>query len=61
MSGGTRMPPARFPNAQGSASQRTLKLRVAGASKSAVEAIERAGGSITLTRPVREPAEAAAE
>ncbi|MBV0891274.1 50S ribosomal protein L15 [Paracoccus sp. Z118] len=38
-----------------------LKLTVAGASKSAVEAVERAGGSITLTRPVREPAEAAAE
>ena len=32
---------------------------VAGASKTAVEAIEKAGGKITLTRPVKE--EAAAE
>jgi large subunit ribosomal protein L15 len=36
-----------------------LNLTVAGASKTAVEAIERAGGKITLTRPVKE--EAAAE
>ena len=37
----------------------TLNLTVAGASKTAVEAIEKAGGKITLTRPVKE--EAAAE
>ena len=36
-----------------------LDLTVAGASKTAVEAIEKAGGKITLTRPVKE--EAAAE
>ena len=36
-----------------------LNLTVAGASKTAVEAIEKAGGKITLTRPVKE--EAAAE
>ena len=36
-----------------------LDLTVAGASKSAVEAIEKAGGKITLTAPARE--EAAAE
>ena len=36
-----------------------LVLTVAGASKTAVEAIEKAGGKITLTRPVKE--EAAAE
>ena len=36
-----------------------LNLTVAGASKTAVEAIEKAGGKINLTRPVKE--EAAAE
>lgn len=36
-----------------------LNLTVAGASKAAIEAIEKAGGKITLTRPVKE--EAAAE
>lgn len=36
-----------------------LNLTVAGASKTAVEAIEKAGGKITVTRPVKE--EAAAE
>ena len=36
-----------------------VTLEVAGASKTAVEAIEKAGGKITLTRPVKE--EAAAE
>ena len=36
-----------------------LNLTVAGASKAAVEAIEKAGGKITVTRPVKE--EAAAE
>jgi len=36
-----------------------LNLSVAGASKAAVEAIEKAGGKITLSRPVKE--EAAAE
>ena len=36
-----------------------LDLTVAGASKTAVEAIEKAGGKITVTRPVKE--EAAAE
>ncbi|WP_313136739.1 50S ribosomal protein L15 [Paracoccus jeotgali] len=35
-----------------------LELTVAGASKSAVEAIEKAGGKITLTAPVREDAAA---
>ena len=38
-----------------------LNLTVAGASRTAVEAIERAGGKITLTRPVRERAETGAE
>ncbi|MDS9466402.1 50S ribosomal protein L15 [Paracoccus sp. MBLB3053] len=36
-----------------------LNLTVAGASKAAVEAVEKAGGKITVTRPVKE--EAAAE
>ena len=36
-----------------------LNLTVAGASKAAIEAIEKAGGKITVTRPVKE--EAAAE
>ena len=38
-----------------------LNLTVAGASRTAVEAVERAGGRITLTRPVRERAESGAE
>ena len=38
-----------------------LNLAVAGASRTAVEAVERAGGRITLTRPVRERAESGAE
>ena len=38
-----------------------LNLTLAGASKAAAEAVEKAGGSLTLTRPVRETAEAAAE
>ena len=38
-----------------------LNLTLAGASKAAAEAVEKAGGSLTLTRPVREAAEAAAE
>ena len=38
-----------------------LNLTVAGASKTAVEAVERAGGRITVTRPVRERAESGAE
>ena len=33
-----------------------LTLTVAGASKAAVEAIEKAGGKITLTRPAKEDA-----
>jgi large subunit ribosomal protein L15 len=37
----------------------TLNLTVAGASKAAIEAIEKAGGKITVTRPAKE--EAAAE
>ena len=38
-----------------------LTLTLAGASKAAAEAVEKAGGKLTLTRPVRETAEAAAE
>ena len=39
-----------------------LNLTLAGASKAAAEAVEKAGGSLTLTRPVRETAtEASAE
>ena len=39
-----------------------LNLSLAGASKAAAEAVEKAGGSLTLTRPVRETAtEASAE
>ncbi|WP_299361333.1 50S ribosomal protein L15 [uncultured Paracoccus sp.] len=38
-----------------------LNLTVAGASKSAIEAVEKAGGSVSLTRPVRETADATAE
>lgn len=38
-----------------------LNLTIAGASKSAVEAVERAGGRVTVTRPVRETADVAAE
>ena len=36
-----------------------LNLTVAGASKAAIEAIEKVGGKVTVTRPVKE--EAAAE
>lgn len=35
-----------------------LRLTLAGASKAAAEAVEKAGGTLTLTRPVREAAEA---
>ena len=35
-----------------------LTLTVAGASKTAIEAIEKAGGKITVTRPVKEDAAA---
>ena len=38
-----------------------LTLTLAGASKAAAEAVEKAGGKLTLTRPVKERAEAAAE
>ena len=38
-----------------------LTLTLAGASKAAAEAVEKAGGRLTLTRPVKERAEAAAE
>ncbi len=38
-----------------------LNLTLAGASKAAAEAVEKAGGKLTLTRPVRETADAAAE
>lgn len=37
-----------------------LSLTVAGASKAAVEAIEKAGGKVTVTRPVKEDATGAA-
>ena len=36
----------------------SLNLTVAGASKAAVEAVEKAGGKITVTRPVKEDAAA---
>ena len=35
-----------------------LRLTLSGASKAAADAVEKAGGSLTLTRPVREAAEA---
>lgn len=35
-----------------------LRLTLAGASKAAAEAVEKVGGTLTLTRPVREAAEA---
>lgn len=38
-----------------------LNITVAGASKSAIEAVEKAGGKVTVTRPVKAEAEAAAE
>lgn len=38
-----------------------LNITVAGASKSAVEAVEKAGGKVTVTRPAKAGAEAAAE
>ena len=38
-----------------------LTLTLAGASKAAAQAVEQAGGSLTLTRPVRDTAEASAE
>ncbi len=38
-----------------------LNITVAGASKSAAEAVEKAGGTLTVTRPVKQVAEAATE
>ena len=38
-----------------------VRLAVTGASKSAIEAVEKAGGSVTLTAPKASPAEATAE